>query len=147
MMNDDIRKYIDILQATIARLAANSFQVKGWSVALGSVIIGFTAKDSHPQLAWLALIPIGAFWLLDAYYLALERLYRARYVASVPSLRAAANLQMPEVLVYDMNVGNVSPAEWFKAALSRAALPLHGSLAVVAIAVVAWGLAAPLLKS
>src|SRR5579863_791473 len=139
-MNDDIRKYIDILEATITRLASNSFQMKGWSVGLASVIIGLTAKDSHPELAWLALIPIGAFWLLDAYYLALERLYRARYVAGVPPLREATNPQLAPATVYDMNVGDVSLAEWLKAALSRSALPLHGSLALVAIAVVAWGI-------
>jgi hypothetical protein len=138
-MNDDIRKYVDILEATITRLASNSFQMKGWSVGLASVIIGLTAKDSQPELAWLALIPVGAFWLLDAYYLALERLYRARYVAAVPPLREAADPQLAAVTVYDMNVGDVSPKKWLKAALSPCALSLHGSLAVVAIAVVTWG--------
>jgi hypothetical protein len=138
-MDDDIRKYIDILEATITRLASNSFQMKGWSVGLASVIIGLTAKDSHPELAWLALIPIGAFWLLDAYYLALERLYRTRYVAGVPPLREATDPEPPAATVYDMNVGDVSPSEWFKAALSSSTLSLHGSLAVVAIAVVVWG--------
>jgi hypothetical protein len=135
-MSEDERKYIDLLQSAISRMASNSFQLKGWSVGLGSVIIGLTAKDSRADLAWLALIPIAAFWLLDAFYLALERLYRKRYVAAVPTLRAAG---APAATLYDMNVGSVSIGIWLKAALSRSVLPLHGALCVVAIAVLRWG--------
>ncbi|MGB8910165.1 MAG: hypothetical protein WCC84_15575 [Candidatus Cybelea sp.] len=136
-MNEDERKYIDIVQSTISRMASNSFQLKGWSVGLGSVIISLAAKDSRADLAWLALIPIVAFWLLDAYYLALERLYRDRYVAAVPTLRAAGT---QAATLYDMNVGAVSARSWLKAAFSRSVLPLHGALAVVAMAVMVWGL-------
>lgn len=43
------------------------------SVALGSVIIGLTAKDPQSRFALVALIPILSFWGLDAYYLDLEK--------------------------------------------------------------------------
>jgi hypothetical protein len=48
--------------------------MKGWNVALASAVIGIAAsKDSHPSIAVLAVVPSCAFWALDAYYLALER--------------------------------------------------------------------------
>ena len=59
-------KYLEFLQAAIARMAANSFAMKGWSVAFGTAIIGLTAKDGSPQLASFALLPALAFWLLPS---------------------------------------------------------------------------------
>jgi hypothetical protein len=139
-VNEDERKYLDLLQGVITRLGGNSFQLKGWSVALASVIIGLTAKDSHPTLSWLALIPVGAFWVLDAYYLAMERLYRERYVAAVPALQTAAQPPVAAAKLYDMNVGDVRVGGWWSAFASRSVMLAHLPIALVALAVMVWGL-------
>jgi len=60
-------KHLEFIQSIIARLAGNSFQMKGWNVALATAAIGFAvAKDSRPTLAVLAVVPALAFWFLDA---------------------------------------------------------------------------------
>jgi hypothetical protein len=137
-MSDDGRKYLDFLQSVISRLAGNSFTLKGWSVGLASLIIGLTAKDAQPTLAWLALIPIGAFWILDGYYLALERKFRAKYKAAVAALRAAAKGADPPEL-YDMKVGQPTLQDFQESAGRPAVVMVHLPLALIAIAVVIWG--------
>lgn len=75
-------KYLDFLGAVITRMADNQFKLRAWGVALGSAIIGFAAKDNNPKVAFLAILPALTFWLLDAYYLALERKFRQKYRAA-----------------------------------------------------------------
>lgn len=159
-MTADELKYLDYLQAAITRMAANSFQLKGWSIGLGSVIIGLTAKDAQTTLAWIALVPVLAFWYLDAYYLALERLFRDRYKVVVPALRArlqaaadaqaaaarAADPHAPNAPVinapdaYDMGVGAPTSALIRSTFWARATALAHGPIAAMAILVFAWGL-------
>lgn len=84
-MNDDQRKHLEMLQAVIARLASNSFSIKGWAVALVAVLGGFAAKDSDPRFVFGLWLPAFCFWGLDAFYLRQERLYRALYNAATRS--------------------------------------------------------------
>src|SRR5579872_7393748 len=77
-------KHLEFIQAAISRMGGNSFQMKSWNVALATAAIGFAAaKDSHPRAAMLALVPSFVFWLLDAYYLGLERAFRVLYDQAV----------------------------------------------------------------
>ena len=70
-------KPLEFLQAIIARMAANSTQMKTWNVGLTTAVIGFVAAhEGHPALA---------FWALDAYYLALERRFRELYTTAIRS--------------------------------------------------------------
>jgi hypothetical protein len=79
-MNEYHLKYLDTIQSIISRMASNQFQARAWSVALGSAAIGFAAsKDGNPRAAALALLPVFLFWWMDAYFLVLERSYRAMY--------------------------------------------------------------------
>lgn len=77
-------KHLDFIQSTISRMASHSFQMKSWNVALATAVIGFVAaKDMHPKATMLALIPSFVFWVLDAYYLLLERAFRNLYEEAV----------------------------------------------------------------
>src|SRR6266436_8960138 len=75
-MPEDRLKYLEFIQAAISRMAANSFLIKGWSVTLGTAVLGFSLKENNWAMALVALIPASSFWALDAYYLGLERLFR-----------------------------------------------------------------------
>lgn len=80
-MDEDKRKHLDMIQAIITRMAGNSFLLKGWSVTVGSGLIALAAGTKHPWVAVVALLPSAVFWALDAYYLAVERRYRALFAA------------------------------------------------------------------
>jgi hypothetical protein len=70
-------KEIDLIQAIISRMASNSFMIKSWTVTL--VAATLLLKGSDKIQVWIAFIPIIAFWILDAYYLWQERMYRILY--------------------------------------------------------------------
>ncbi|OAN78204.1 hypothetical protein A8B82_10700 [Sulfitobacter sp. EhC04] len=72
-------KHLDFIQATISRLAQNSFQIKGWTVLSVSAVLAIAFRESSSGAAILALIPTIMFWFLDSYYLALERIYRSMF--------------------------------------------------------------------
>jgi hypothetical protein len=69
-------KEIEIIQEIIKRMAFNSFMIKGWAITL--VVITLLLKGTAYQI-WIAFIPLLVFWLLDAYFLRQERLYRKLY--------------------------------------------------------------------
>jgi len=57
-------------------MASNSFLVKGWSITL--IVATLLFKGSKYQI-FVAFIPLVSFWVLDAYYLKQERMYRKLY--------------------------------------------------------------------
>ena len=69
-------KEITIIQDIIKRMASNSFMLKGWTLTL--VIVTLLLKGTKYQVL-IAFIPLLVFWVLDAYFLWLERLYRKLY--------------------------------------------------------------------
>jgi hypothetical protein len=73
-------RYLEMIQSVISRMAANQFQARAWSVALGTAVIGLAAsKDGDLRAAILAVLPVLVLWILDAYYLALELKYRSLF--------------------------------------------------------------------
>jgi len=72
-------KHLELIQATITRLAGNSFLVKGWAITVAGAFFGFALSSHSTRLAVAAVVPIAAFWALDAYFLRAERLFRALY--------------------------------------------------------------------
>lgn len=69
-------KRLEVLQNIIARMAQNSFAIKGWAVAVMTALLAFNGKETERWFAVYALYPALAFWGLDAYYLMQERLFR-----------------------------------------------------------------------
>ena len=88
-------KHLEFIQSAISRMASNSFQMKSWNVALATAAIGFAvAKDSHPKAAMLALIPSFVFWVLDAYYLLIERAFRNLFEEAVKGTATAYSMKI-----------------------------------------------------
>lgn len=92
------------------------------------------AKDQHPTAALLALLSASVFWILDGYYLALERKFRALFETAsqlqddTPSFSFAAA---------------ISSADW-KAACQRPAVYLvHLPVVVLSVGI---GVVALLIK-
>ena len=74
-----VRAHLSILQDVIRRMAGNSASCKNWCVVLVAAMLVLVARASAPGYALLALLPILLFWILDAYYLALEQAFRCSY--------------------------------------------------------------------
>lgn len=72
----DFLKEIDLIQAVVTRMANTSFLIKGWTVTMMTFIF---ATKCEPKALPLVFVPILLFWVLDAYFLQQERLYRKLY--------------------------------------------------------------------
>lgn len=77
-MEEKIR-HLEMVQGVINRMAGNSFFLKGWMVTLVTAFFSLSDKDENTIYFLLVYIPIFIFWMLDAYYLRQERLYRNLY--------------------------------------------------------------------
>jgi hypothetical protein len=78
-MTEDGRKHLEFCQQVINRMGNNSFALKGWSVTLLAAIFALAADKAKVSTIWVAILPVLVFWVLDAYFLGQERLYRSLY--------------------------------------------------------------------
>ena len=104
MNNKDIMfMEIDIIQSIIARMWSNSFMIKWWTITLAVWIIALDKfnENNRMVLLWLSLFSIFVFWLLDAYYLQQEKLYRKLYN------RIIKNREKSNEYIFDMNTERV----------------------------------------
>lgn len=74
--DSSVQSYFAILQAVIARMAANSSAAKTWCITIVSAVVVVIADKGKPELVIIAAIPVFLFLLLDAYYLSLEKHFR-----------------------------------------------------------------------
>jgi hypothetical protein len=117
-----------MIQGVITRMANNSFLLKGWSVTLVAGLTAFAADKSDPSFAFIAVAVVTVFALLDAYYLALERLYRTLFTT------AAADTGAP---TWNLKVDGPGFGQLLSALGSPSIWPLHG-VALGAALVVAF---------
>lgn len=118
-------KHLEFLQATIARMAGNSFLLKGWSVTLAAALFALSAKDTNPKLIPVAYYPVLAFWVLDGYFLSQERKFRALY-DKVSSMREIE-------IDFSMNTNEFNKGRntWAASALSTTLLLFYGTVLLV----------------
>ncbi len=81
-----IQAHLGILSGVIARMAANSGAAKTWCITLVSAILVVLVDNEKTGVVWLVAVPSFLFLILDAYYLGLERGFRARYADFVKKL-------------------------------------------------------------
>ena len=83
----EVIAHLSIVQGVITRMAENSRSCKVWCVTLVAATLVLVARTGEPQHALIALAPAVLFYVLDAYYLALERGFRRSYNQFVRKLR------------------------------------------------------------
>ena len=118
-------KHLEFIQGVISRLAASSFQMKGWSVVLVAAILVLLAREGRLDAALIALVPILVLWGLDGYFLWQERLYRALY----DHVRTLEDTSID----FSMNIGLFRTGYrrgWLAATLSRTLLCFYVALII-----------------
>ena len=71
--------HLQMIQAVVMRMAGNSFMVKGWTVTLVTALFALAAADVNRFFVYVACLPAVMFWVLDAYFLRQELLFRKLY--------------------------------------------------------------------
>lgn len=87
--SSSVQAHMATLQAVITRMSQNSASCKAWAIALTSAILVLGGNPNQNTGAWLALVPILLFAVLDAYYLGLEKAFRDAYKTFVAALHEA----------------------------------------------------------
>ena len=72
-------KHMDYIQNVISRMASNSFCMKGWDITLIAAIMAVSIKEIDWRVCVCCILLNVAFWVLDAYYLRQEKLFRKLY--------------------------------------------------------------------
>ena len=113
-----------MIQGVINRLATCSFQLKGWVVTLAAALQVFLKGEADPVYLFVPALPVIAFWLLDAWYLRQERLFRRLY-DDVCATDASPSFTM-DTRPFRKVVGSV-----IQVAFSRTFLVFFGSVFIV----------------
>ena len=83
-----VQKHVEIAQGVITRMAENSRSCKVWCVILVSAVLVLVARTGKADHSLIAIAPAALFYLLDAYYLMLERRFRNSYNNFVDKVHA-----------------------------------------------------------
>ena len=85
-----VRSHLEMLQGVIQRMAENSRSCKLWSITALSAVVFLAARTGVAWHTLIALVPLLLFFLLDVYYLSLERRFRGSYQNLLEKLREGA---------------------------------------------------------
>lgn len=119
-------KHLEFIQTTIARMAAHSFALKGWSVTLVSALFALAAKDADARFVLVAYFPAFMFWALDAFFLYQEWRFRDLYDAVSGDDRSVSSFSMKT---------KAGTRTWWGAVFSKTLLPFHGCIILVVLIV------------
>lgn len=132
-----VQSYLSNIQAVINRLAANCASSKTWCITLVSAIIVFATDKAKPDSIWMALIPISLFFLLDAFYLGLERRYRALYSGFVLKLHSGT-VVLEDIFVLMPSAKEKEFISLAKATLSISVWPFYVLITIMLIIIHSW---------
>ena len=125
--NAAVIAHIALLQGIINRLAGNSASCKTWCITLVGGLLALYGVLHGRRILVAAVVPVVIFAVLDAAYLAQERLYRKHFDSLAIKLRheryTAADL-------YTAQVARITPGPVWGAFWSWSVAPIYGGLAL-----------------
>ena len=89
-------KNLEMIQSIISRMANNSFLLKGWGITIISGIFSLNHEEMSFAIFLLIYLIIILFWILDSYYLQLERRFRVLYDDCVKSEEINFSMKLAE---------------------------------------------------
>lgn len=115
--------HLNMIQEIITRMGNNSFSLKQWAVGIMVAIYAFAGENFHKAVI-VTIIPLMVFWILDSYYLMMERKFRCLYneVRKKKEKNIDFNMNFNSIKV---NIGNVSKYCLMKIAFSKTILPFY----------------------
>jgi hypothetical protein len=121
--------HLQIIQGIINRTSTNSFLLKGWSVTLVAALFALSAKDSNPVFVLMPIFPAVVFWLLDGFFLRIERQYQCLY--------DEVRLKAPDDIDFSLGRKHIKSfrTTWFASTFSSTLIIFYGGiLATIVIA-------------
>lgn len=115
--------HLNMIQEIINRMGNNSFSLKQWAVGIMIAIYAFAGENSHKAVV-VTIIPLVVFWILDSYYLMIERKFRGLYdeVRKKEEKIVDFNMNFNSIKV---NMSNISNYCLLKVAFSKTIFPFY----------------------
>ncbi len=123
--------HLGMIEEIIKRLASNSFLAKGWSLTLAAALVALAITNKSVWVVSLAILPVLVFWALDAYWLLLEKVFRALY----DQIRTAAPGSL-EGEMFSMKTEPATVPSLLQTIFSPSIGILHGSIIIIVIGAV-----------
>jgi hypothetical protein len=133
-MSENKIKHLEFIQNVITRMNSNSFLLKGWCITLISALFALAAKDANINYVLISYVVIPSFWVLDGFYISIERQYRDLY--------NEVRVKEESVIDFDMTASKYYKDDrtWPSGILSKTLIPFYGtSVGVVLIVMFAIG--------
>lgn len=127
-MTDAKLKHLGMIQSIVSRQAKNSFQAKSWAIVLLAGLAGLS-RGTKTQILLTCAGVVAIFWLLDAYYLSKERLYRNFYERA--SQEATVNMSLQPT-----KVDYTAKTKLVRAVIAPVEILPYGAMAVAIVIVI-----------
>ena len=102
-------------------MVSNSFVYKGWALSIFTALLILLSRN-YKLYGYLGSIPLFGFWVLDAYYLRQERLFRKLY----------DSIRIKNETDFSMSTADFGNSEcWFKIAFSKSIVWLYPVMLIV----------------
>ena len=85
--SSSVQTHLRMLQDVIQRMAENSRSCKTWCVTVAAAVLFLVARSGVVWYVLIVLVPVFLFFILDVYYLYLERRFRLTYGDKLAKLR------------------------------------------------------------
>lgn len=134
------RHYISLLQESINRMASNSANCKTWLLTLVAAILALQlTREELRNILWVALGLIVLFYVLDSYYLGLERKFRSLEKSFVEAVKQNETDDLPDD-IYSFNIKSMNDkrSTTCSALWSSSTWPFYGILFLAVLLVCLW---------
>lgn len=122
-------KHLEFIQNVIARMNSCSFLIKGWAVTLVSALFALSASGSNPNYVLISYFVIPVFWMLDGFFLSVEKSYRGLYDDVSKRENGDVNLSM------NASSFKVGKNTWIRCIFSKTLVPFYGVTLFITILV------------
>ena len=119
---EQAREHMQMIQENVGRMATTSAVLKGFAATMFAAFAALSYNDINIRMLVVSILPVVGFFLLDTYYLTLEKKYRYFY-EQVRTGAVAAD--------FSMSVAHIDAysCSWIKALCSRSITLFYGPLA------------------
>lgn len=125
-------KHLEMIQNVVSRLANEAALIRGWALTVSAAFFAFAAESLSWRVAAVGMLPVIAFWGLNAYYLRAERQYRALY----DRVRDKESGVQP----FSMNARGEAVDNWWKTLSSLTLAAFYGVIFLVGAILILVGL-------
>lgn len=131
---EDCRHYIGLLQTNINRMAANSAKCKAWLIGIITALTAMQfVSEKMPYIFLAAIIPLLIFYLLDSFYLGLEKRFIILENSFIELLKLKKNFDEKIYVLSPRKVGSDRKYTW-KGMKSYSTWPFYLALLIIVIA-------------